>query len=73
MSPWSAFYEEVCDLSPDKDHAPLANLLRSIEYNDDEIALALRDDILWTITQTDAPVEVRLAMIDRLITKFVRH
>ena len=70
MSPFAAFFDEVCLLSPDKDHAPLAELLRCIEYNDDDIALSLYEDVRWAVSQWECSVEVRLALIDRLISKF---
>ena len=73
MSPFAAFFDEVCNLRPERDHAPLADLLRCIETQCDDVAKALYDDVRQEISRTDQSVETRLVILDYLITKFVRH
>lgn len=45
MNVFSSFFDEVCEMEPDTDHAQLADVLHAVQYNDDEIALELFDPI----------------------------
>jgi hypothetical protein len=70
MSPFADFLDETAETYPDRDHAALADLLRCIQFNTDDIASALRPNVCWVISQTRHPVGARLATLDRLVTKF---
>jgi hypothetical protein len=69
-SPFSRFFDQVCEFEPFTDHAELADVLYCVEHNDDDIALMLYSDVLWVISQWHEPVMVRLLVFERLISKF---
>jgi hypothetical protein len=68
---FSSFFDEVCAMEPDTDHAQLADVLHAVQYNDDELALELFDPIRWVISRKQEPVMARLLLVERLMKKFV--
>jgi hypothetical protein len=49
---FDASLRELHAADPEWDWVPLMTVLQNIEYNDDDVALALRDRVRWTVKQT---------------------